>query len=275
MNTEELLAKSIGEIAGKIIEKSVDLGSKFIGWFFRNHKEKVKENAEKNAMEYLNILAEKIKYLDESAKDLESKNKIDKVLESPDFSKILEQSIKIASLTDEVEKKDVLASLIVHRLLSDTDTTEALIVKIACEKIEYLNSNHLKLLGLIYAIRQTAIDLGYDNPKRPKSDEQLLKELLVKRFFPYSNVECTQLELEHIEFHNCLKMMYSVQTFLGPKILPWEIYTHENLLHRSFLATVLGNKIMIDWTQNQLQHAMLSLVGNLIGQYVYEIKAKI
>jgi hypothetical protein len=45
--TDDLIVKAIGEVAGKVIEKSVDLGTKFIERFYKNHKQKVKDNLRK------------------------------------------------------------------------------------------------------------------------------------------------------------------------------------------------------------------------------------
>jgi len=268
--TNDLIAKTVGEIAGKVIEKSVDLGDKFIKWFFKNHKQKVKENAEKNAKELLSLLAVKINHLEQTITGTETKKKIENALDSPDFSKILEQSIKISALSEDKEKKDILAQLLIHRLLVDNETTESLIVKIACEQLEYLNNNHLKILGLIYSMRKTSTDFDYDNRERQRFTDEEIKKQLIDRFAPYYKMTVNQLELEHLEFHNCIKMNYGLTTFLSPLILPFEIYSDKDK-EISFYKTNLGAQLLIDWTNNNLQHGQLSVVGQLIGQYFNDL----
>lgn len=272
-NPDDLIAKTIAEIFGKIIEKSVDLGDKFLKRYFKNHKEKVKENAEKNATEFLNLLAFRLKILEQTFIDNETKKKIENIFDSPDFSKILEHSIKISSLSEESEKKDILAQLLVHRLLVETDTTDALVVKIACEKIEYLNKNHLKILGLTYSLRQIPQDFDYDNRERERYTDEQIKKLLLERLVPYYKLTVNQLELEHLEFHNCIKLNYALTTYLSPLILPTEIYGNKD--HEpSFYKTNLGCQILTDWTNHNLQHSELSIVGQLIGEYVNNLMTK-
>jgi hypothetical protein len=220
-------------------------------------------------MQLLNLLAEKINHLEQTILDIETKKKIENVLDSPDFSKVLEQSIKISSLSEDKEKKDILAQLIIHRLSVDTEMTEALVVKITIEKIEYLNNNQLKMLGLIFALKQTSKDFGYDDPERQKFTDDVIKKLLLERFAPYYKISVNQLDLEHLEFHNCIKMNYSLETMLGALILPLEIYTKEQEV--TFFETNLEVKLLVDWTNNNLQHAEQSIVGQLIGQYVHDL----
>lgn len=269
MNNEDVIAKTIGEITGKVIEKTVDIGDKFIKRYFRNHKKNIQDKADKNAKELIDDFAKRLHKLEKKVKKNKKQIKaINKNFDSPDFSKTLEISIKIASLTEDKNKKAILTSLLLHRLLVETESTEALILKNACEKIEYLNDNQLKILGLLVTIHGMANKYGYGDMDRERFTPQQAKDLLIEEFYPYYKVNVNLLDLEHLEYMNCFKMEYSVETFLEPKILPFEIYSNSVEKEQDFFAIKLGVKLYREWTDGHLQHARLSPVGQLIGDYV-------
>jgi hypothetical protein len=255
----------------ELIIKSSDLGGAFIQSYFANHKQNVLDNAQKNANVLLDILASKIQEFDKTIITKEDQDKVNQTFNSPDFSKLLEQSIKTASISEDEGKKDILSQLIIHRLYVDQETTEALVIKIASEKLEYLNGNHLNILGLIYAMRNTSEHLNYKSQERNKFTDSEITQILVSRFKSYMNVSVNQLELEHLEFHTCIHMNYGLQTFLVPLLFPWEISRDNERKDYSFFNSDVGYKVAFDWTNNNLQAALPSLVGNLLGQYVYNM----
>jgi hypothetical protein len=248
---------------------SKSLASNFMKNYFKNHGENIKVNAEKNTNDFLRILDEELNSVE--TKIEENKETVADNLNSPDFAKTLEQSIKISSQTDNNEKKEVLSKLITSRLFSKSESTEALIIKTACEKLENMNFIQLALLGYVYTFRTSQAYWESDTNIKTYTSEEF-KNILIKRFSAYFKIPVNQIDIDHLESIGCIKLEYNIQTFLNSIIMPNQLFLNED--QQSFYKTNLGQKVLNDWDKKRLQHVILSSVSRIIAANVSKILFK-
>jgi len=247
----------------KVSSKGKDMKLSFIKNYFLNHADDIKENAEKNAQEFLHTLDNDMKIVAEQLKAHETV--VNENLKSPDFSKTLEQAIKIATITKDRDKKDVLASLITERLFNIDESTESLIIKMACQKIESLNFTQLSVLAYVQAFRYAKTELDFDNHQKPYEFEAL-KKILIERFLPYYQLPVTHIDLECLESLGCIQRDNQWKSFLSSVIMP--NYFLGNKLADQFYNTFLAQKLLNDWDKNELNRIFLLPVGNEIARHV-------
>jgi len=248
----------------EILNTSNNISGNFIKNYFHNHSDNIKNEAQRNAEEFLSIFETE---LNRAESLLESERLLIKEnLNSPDFAKTLEQSIKTASLSGNKRKKEFLASLVATRLFVKNESTDALILKMACEKVEFMNFNQLAILGYVKTVNKTEEELEFRDRAEQYMPEQL-NEILIKRFLPYLTVSVNEMDSAYIESLGCAKINLGITFYLTPKIIP--SYLWDNSGHsRVFLSTKYGNKLLSDWDTRKMQNIFLSPVGATIADHV-------
>jgi hypothetical protein len=197
------LGAAIGGAAGKFVEKAWDSGEKWIKEYFKDHKETAQKNAENNSISFLNELAARVKYI-EDTKTIPIE-KISSAQDHPDFSAMLQKALLTSAQTEEKEKHILLARLVSERLISEPETVFSLASKMACDAISYITTNQLRVLGFcanLYTIRPT--------PNPPTSItidmyQDWFSNWFIKRLNPYRQLEIGKQDINHLESLSCIR----------------------------------------------------------------------
>lgn len=248
------LGAAVGGAAGKFVEKAWDSGERWLASYFQNHREKAQETARDNAAAFLNALARRVSLMEQEDG---VEGRLGSALDHPDFAASLQQALINSARTDSIEKHELFARLISDRLSSESESTLALVTRMASEAISLATSKQLRILGLlttILVIRPTQILASSD----------FLGWLQVK-LLPYRDLNFTRFDLMHLEALDCLRFEPSSQRILA-QIL--EAKDRSNVAIDSFLGGSLGAAIDGLWAQQRLSRYTPTSTGLLVGLYV-------
>lgn len=258
------ISAAVGGATGKFVEKAWDSGEKWISTFYKDHQELAQNKATENTKDFLQELAQRIKFLEESMQV--SKENIDLAQNHPDFSVLLQKAILASAQTDNNDKHKILAKIVSERLKTDTESILSLGSRMACDTISYLTSNQLMILGLaanLFSIRPNV-------PLSIRSDDTNTKDSLDIHFIitllPYKDIILRRIDLVHLESLSCLKF----STFI--------MHNKSNLFENGDYVFGLDKirdpdlreSIVANWN-NGLQHIDLTTVGLIIGISVSDI----
>ena len=258
------ISAAVGGATGKFVEKAWDSGEKWISTFYKDHQELAQNKATENTKDFLQELAQRIKFLEESMQV--SKENINLAQNHPDFSVLLQKAILASAQTDNNDKHKILAKIVSERLKTDTESILSLGSKMACDAISYLTSNQLMILGLaanLFSIRPNV-------PLSIRSDDTNTKDSLdihfIIKLLPYKDIILRRIDLVHLESLSCLKF--------SPFIMHNKSNLFENGDYVFGLDKIrypdLRESIVANWN-NGLQHIDLTTVGLIIGISVSDI----
>lgn len=255
-----MISAVVGGTAGKIVEKSWNLGEKWLSGYFKGHLPKAREAAEQNALHFLSSLANRVDVLEKTV-TAENRKAMEYALENPDFSVLLQKAILISSRTDSTEKHNILGRLVADRLTSGSEDLVSLTSNLACEAIQYLGTRHLHTLGIcvtITSIRPDAKSIQFTDYSAWLSDQ--LRPMI-------DSAGCTPHDLYHLMGVSCLHyqdfMFGDLKEYLEPQRDSGITWSAEDFLEKH----PVGVKLKQLWDSG-LESVTLTSVGSLIGIYV-------
>lgn len=262
-----VISGAVGGVAGKFVEKAWESGAKWLSHYFKDHAPQAQQNAEKNALDFLAILATRVKKLEEQSEA--NKKIVEDCLNQPDFSVLLQKAIISSAQTHDKEKHEILARLVADRLSQNSESLLALCGKLACDAVSMSNARQLRILGIltmVYCLRPT-----------PFPPAELSKEMfnswfanwLTKQLRVYQDLNPIELDFLHLESLSCVKWDFIINRDLG-QVLPPAKESGLSFDYKAFSATEVGKKIDELW-KGLLQHAVPTTVGQVIGTYVSDI----
>lgn len=258
------------ELIKIVVENCTDFAKKWVEEVYKLKSQKVKSNAWGNVIVLLDVLADRIDNLENQSQEM--KKKFGEKLDSPDVSNLIEQAIQAASITKDLEKKEILANLIIHRLEVEEESTESLILRAACEKVHDMNSSQIKVLGILITIEELEDHwhpyFGKEN--LPSMEE--VKNYLISRFRIYKKLNYRELDTNYLESINCCKVT-SIQTFLTSKIIPFFVRADNGDDLSGFFDSKSGQSVLKLWVTLGLEYVSLTQVGILIGQHMNDVLA--
>jgi len=197
------ISAAIGGVAGKFVDRAWQLGEKWLSNYFKDHAPKAREEAERNSLDFVNQLAERVKTLEEQGE--QHKKLIKDSLNHPDFSVLLQKAIISSAQTDDKQKHELLARLVSDRLTKEPESLFALSSQLACDAVARLNIRQMKILGLLTNLMAVR--------PRPFPPSQIPKEIfdiwfvkwLEARLYVYQDLTFISMDFLHLESLSCVK----------------------------------------------------------------------
>ena len=267
--TIAVISGAVGGAAGKFAEKAWESGAKWVSNYFKGHAPQARQKAEQNALDFLALLATRVKKLEEQSEV--HRKIIGDSLNQPDFTVLLQKAMLSSAQTNDKQKHELLARLVAGRLTQDSESLFALCSKLACDAVSMLNARQLKILGLLAGVY--SVQRGGIPPPALASKEMFstwCADLLTKLLGAYQDLNPIEMDFLHLESLSCVKYDDIIIRDLGDVLSPPE----ENGLafdYRAFSTTEVGRKMEDLWSRRLLQHALPTTVGQLIGIYVSDI----
>jgi len=266
------IAAAVGGASGKLVEAAWDEGSKWLSDYFKDHREKAKETAEKNALVFLNDLALRVKDIEITLKESgRSKESIERAMDDPDFAATLKTALIASARTTNSEKHEILARAVAERLVSAPESLVTLASALAIDALPHLSSKHLDFLGiatLVYGIRPDPFP-----PALPPGEfgEWYVSWLTKMLALCLPELKMSSLDYVHLVSVGCIKydpiLGRDIKKILSPpnpELYPWPA--------DKFLSENPMGKHLSDLWENGMKSVTLTTSGNLIGTYVKDLK---
>ncbi len=144
---EQMVPIVVGGAAGACISTYAVRAGDWLIERYRSHSPKVQAEAQKNAQNYLDRLAQRVERLEQeypSAKDL-----IDEALDHPSTALLMQKALISAAATDNETRQTLLTELIAQRLTAGPEDNIALIGSAAVDVIGSLSVRQIQILGAI------------------------------------------------------------------------------------------------------------------------------
>ena len=225
----------------------------FISRYFQHQSELIKEKASNNVRQFSELLFSR-----NTKQPLISDDVIASNLTSPDFNKTLERAIEISALSDETQKMEVLADLILVRLNSPNQSTQSFIIKTAVELLGQISSHHLKLLTYIFRIH--SIRRALFTRQITLNTENNLDNVLTT-FESFLEFTFDENDFKYLESINCVKIddYIELREFYIPKWITGSIYDLRGNQREHLL------KLIDHWQEKSLKQVVLTVVGTQIA----------
>jgi hypothetical protein len=268
--TSIAIAGAVGGAAGKFIETAWGSGEKWLSHYFKDHQPKAQEAARQNALDFLAELASRIHVLELTINDLpDARTQIENALSDPDFSAILQKTIIASSRTASEDKHKLLAHLVSDRLLADNESFEALSEDMVCDAIQHLNQKQLRILGvlhLVYNIRSDHIPTNGSRKELYRMWCEWFSEGFSLLMLDNDDILADYLHLQSL---SCINYSQNSSWDLR-NALSIKDSLHFDWAGERFLEeTEIGKKLTNIWTK-RMNHAFPTIVGMILGKYVYE-----
>lgn len=261
------LGAAVGGATGKFVEKVWDSGEKWIESYFKDHKVNVQKKASENSLSFLNELAKKVQLLEEENKI--SRLKLEEVQDQPDFSSILQKAILSSSVSESKEKHIVLADLVAKRILAESDSVFSMASKLACESIEYLTVNQLKILGISTLLFKIRPELVIGNNFNQDAYQKVIDAWLIEKLGFFSGLNIEPLEFTHMQSLSCLSYIEAIQTDLN-SLFDYQSYKY--IFLKNFDVPI-KNEVLEYW-KNGLSSIVLSSTGQVVGASIVDFYTK-
>ena len=269
--TAAAIAGAAGGAAGKLIEKAWSSGQRWLGTYFRDHQPKAQEAAEKNALDFLSELANRVHAIEETVKNIPNRKKqIEDALADPDFSVLLKDAMIASGRTASSEKHKLLARVVSERLLAGEESLVALAGNLACDAIPHLSPKHLRCLGVmpvVYGIRPVTFPPNIP----PGTFHDWWTTWLSNSLSPLMPLG----NMTHIDYAHLLSVSCITCEFLSSRDLK-QILSPPNTLEFKWDAdkfltdTPIGKKLSELWKAG-MEQAVPTSAGRLIGIYVSDL----
>jgi hypothetical protein len=265
------IAGAAGGVAGKLIGKAWESGEKWLSTYFKDHQPKAQESAQKNALDFLNELSNRVHSIEEGVKNiLDAKKQIENALEDPDFSALLKDAIIGSSRTPSNEKHQLLARIVSERLLAKQESLVALAGNLACDAIPHLSSKHLRCLGIMTLVYSTRPDPYPPDIQSEKFNDWWVN-WLERMLSPMMSIETmTPIDYTHLVSVSCITYDYIINRDLK-KILSPHLNSALKWDADKFLAEFTIGKKLLELWRDSMEHAVPTSVGRLIGIYVRDL----
>lgn len=252
------LGAAVGGAAGKFVEKAWDSGEKWISNYFKNHRDRARSAAEENSAQFLQKLGIRLERLEKTGQV--SSVEIEVSLDHPEFSVVLQKALLSAAQTENVQKHELLSTLVASHLQAKPESLLALVTKIACDVVGDITPNQLKLLGLIITIRH----MNPGSALTPIAASAWMEMTLR----PYQLCSISTLDVIHLQALACVQ-----QSPFATDL--WSIFLQKNPqgVDPSFRETAVFAHLASLWPK--LQTMQLSSVGQILGVQVVGIETGI
>jgi hypothetical protein len=149
-----IMSGAVGGATSTFLQRALDSGGKWFNDYLKDHQPQAIERANANVIAFLELLKRKIERLEADAAGAEERlNRIRKAMDEPDFAFSFKVALLQAARTSDGNKHTILARLVTERLSSGRDSLHSIVVQQACESMDLLTSNHLRILALCTWIR--------------------------------------------------------------------------------------------------------------------------
>lgn len=266
------IAGAVGGAAGKLIEKTWNSGQRWLATYFRDHQPKAQEAAEKNALDFLSELANRVHAIEETIKNVpDAKKQIEDALADPDFSALLKDAMIASGRTASSEKHKLLARVVSEKLLAGQESLVALAGNLACDAIPHLSSKHLRYLGilsLVYGIRPDPFPPNI-LPETFHDWWTIWLSDMLSTLMPIEKM--TEIDYAHLVSVSCITYEFlsivDLKEILSPKSLTFKWDANK------FLTDTPSGKELSELWKAGMGHAVPTSVGKLIGVYVLDLLA--
>ncbi|MBA7653519.1 hypothetical protein ES703_61369 [subsurface metagenome] len=268
------IAGAAGGVTGKLIEKSWDVGVKWLDTYFKDHHPKAREAAQHNTLDFLSELASRVRGIEETVKNIpDAKKQIEDALSDPDFSALLHDAMIASARTESPEKHKLLARIVSERLLARQESLVALAGNLACDAVPHLSPKHLYCLGimnLVYHIRP------YPFPPKipPKIFNDWWTNWLSNMLSPMMTIgKMTPIDYAHLVSVSCITYDYLGSRNLKGVLSPPESSEGSEFewdADKFFADTKIGKELSELWKAG-MEHAVPTSAGQLIGIYVRDL----
>ncbi len=261
------ISAAIGGVAGKFVDRAWELGEKWLSNYFKDHAPKAREEAERNSLDFVNQLAERVKTLEEQGE--QHKKLIKDSLNHPDFSVLLQKAIVSSAQTDDKQKHELLARLVSDRLTKEPESLFALSSQLACDAVARLNVRQMKILGILTTLMFVRPH-PFPPPQIPKEIFSVwFQRWLIERLHVYQDLTVTSMDFLHLESLSCVKWDPIVSRDLN-KVLTLPEGSDITFDYKAFSATEVGKKVEELW-KSGLKHALPTTIGQVIGIYASDM----
>ena len=210
-------------------------GIRYIADHYRHDPPEVLEEAARNASDFTNRNSDKVRASLDAGFITEAQ--VQSALKNPGFVKILQSAVLSASETSSSLYHEQLARLVSERLYASSESTVAITLRMAIERIRDLTDKQLQLLGLIFVAMKVLPPFEFSGDAQ--SDLKAYAELCDVELKPFSDVRISELDLAHIE--------------------------SLNLVHITGIGGGLGIHFGTDVAQSPMRARLGSLQGTLIS----------
>ncbi|AUB55247.1 hypothetical protein BK007_03935 [Methanobacterium subterraneum] len=255
-----------GAVATKFVSEAWDLGKNWLDDYFYKHQPVAQENAQKNALDFLVELGNRIQKIEENNEDDSiTKEKIINSLSDPDFSALLQNALISSARTSSKDKHNLLAHIVSDRLLANPESLKALISGMVVDVVPHLSSKHLKLLGLMVVVQWKIVPIFHPSNLDASGWTAYLTES-ISPLIPKEEV--TNMDYMHLESVSCIGISVTtrkIEALISPPdelSIQWDV---DVFLKENYIGQRLNNI----WS-NRLKNSYLTSLGGLIGVYVQD-----
>lgn len=266
--TIAVIAAGVGGTAGKLVEKTWDAGAHWLAEYFSDHNPEAQQQASRNALGYLNELAQRVDALEKEAEDTPEANRIEDAQNDPDFAALLRESLLAGARTNDSEKHALLGRLVSERLRFAKDSLVSLTVPLAAAAVPRLTKDQLRFLGLatlVDGIRPTPFAARPDDPGQTWYTSWL--EVHLTHYHPMPILQGTHLT--HLQSLSCATSMRFMSKDLKKTLTTRAIEPFDWDFDNFTSSTRVGPELVACW-RTSLQHVVLTNTGQLVGIYVHD-----
>lgn len=269
---DPLAQNIVGGFVGGFIEPLVSHGISWVSERYRGHPKEAKKSAHRNAVNFygqVNICLGELQQIE--GEGFEEKK--EQALADPDYTSLIQEAVLGAARTNSEQKHRLLARLVTDRLIAEPDSLGNLAAHMACKAIPQLSNTHLKLLGVLYIIRQCPIPLYMkdlpDDERIDIGEKWFLSE--ISRFYPIGDIN--ELDLAHLTAVSCIT--YVPQLFHSgvggsfepgcwnlPRVVRDKLCAHEE---PKIDHDQIGKYLLNVWDNSSIRKSSLTPAGSLIG----------
>ena len=177
-----------------------EMSKKLISGVFGELTEKAKKQIQDNQQSYLESLKSELRNV------VESFEKLQMILDSPDFQYISKRAAISASRTPSIELHQILSKLIINRINAEGDENKRIMFNEAINKVDRVTQNQLKILVLNLLLRRSKLVFDSFN------HTMLNLEKLMR---PFLDCEIKLNEIRHLISVNCLVPVPGSGNLLG------------------------------------------------------------
>jgi len=244
----------------------IECAEKLIKKKFTKFPEKATENAEKNVKSFHDQLLHHITDLKEKKRITETD--LANIQANPSFWVLFDKAIMSAAEIDILEKHELLARIVVERIKADSDDTISLASKMACEAIALLSVNQLKILALLFLLKNYQPDNRELDGKTNDEIQIYYQDWLIQRLKLFEDLMPKQIDLLHLTSVSCINLDIASARNLEAHLSLTNI-TGFWFDIEMFKKTETGSKIVRIWN-SEIYQASLTSIGFIVGIVVYD-----
>jgi hypothetical protein len=265
------IAAAVGGASGKLVETAWSTGSKWLSDYFKDHEEKAKETAQKNALVFLNDLALRVKEIEAALRQTgQTREPIERALDDPDFAAILKTALIASARTSNADKHEILARAVADRLNSPPEGLVALTSALAIDALPHLSANHLNFLGVaavVYHIRP--VPFPPELASHERFGEWYVAWLTQQLAGCLPGLQMTYVDYAHLVSVGCIQYDTIGSRDIKRVLNPPNPETHPWPADKFLSENPLGKHLSDLW--KTMNHASLTTTGQLIGIYVHDL----